>query len=96
MQRAAVSELKASLSEYLGKVKAGEEILVTDRGVPVAKLVSLRRETPSTGRLQALEKAGIVKIGSGAIPESFWQEPHPCDAQATARAVLAEERDTGR
>lgn len=96
MQRAAVSELKASLSEYLGRVKAGEEILVTDRGVPVAKLVSLRRETPATGRLQALEKAGIVKIGSGSIPASFWQEPRPRDAQAAARAALAEERDSGR
>ena len=30
MKTASVSELKASLSEYLSKVKAGEEVLVTD------------------------------------------------------------------
>ena len=57
MQTAAVSELKASLSEYLGRVKAGEDILVTDRGVPVAKLVPLKRERVPESNLLALEKA---------------------------------------
>lgn len=37
MQTADVSELKASTSEYLAKVKSGEEILITDRGMPIAK-----------------------------------------------------------
>jgi prevent-host-death family protein len=36
---AAVAELKAQLSRYLSRVKAGEEILVTERGTPVARLV---------------------------------------------------------
>ena len=39
MKTAAVAELKANLSKYLGQVKAGEHVLVTERGVPVAKLV---------------------------------------------------------
>lgn len=32
-------QLKASLSRYLGRVKAGETIVVTDRGRPVARIV---------------------------------------------------------
>lgn len=32
-------ELKNSLSRYLRRVKAGESIVVTDRGVPVARIV---------------------------------------------------------
>jgi len=32
MKTAAVSELKARLSEYLNQVKAGMEVLITDRG----------------------------------------------------------------
>ena len=38
MKTATVSKLKASLSEYLRQVKAGEEVLVTERGRPIAKL----------------------------------------------------------
>ncbi len=36
-----IRELKARLSEYLGRVSAGEVITVTDRGRPVARIVGL-------------------------------------------------------
>jgi prevent-host-death family protein len=35
-----VRDLKAKLSEYLGRAAAGEQIIVTDRGRPVARIVS--------------------------------------------------------
>lgn len=43
MGRASVSELKKSLRWYFRKVMAGEEVLVTDRDRPFAKIVPLRR-----------------------------------------------------
>lgn len=61
MKTAAVSELKASLSEYLSKAKAkaGEEVIVTDRGKPIARLVPLKRSaTEMPARLLQLERAG--------------------------------------
>ncbi len=36
-----IRELKAHLSEYVGKAARGENIVVTDRGEPVAQLVGL-------------------------------------------------------
>jgi len=36
-----VRELKAKLSEYIGRAVAGETVVVTDRGTPVARLVGL-------------------------------------------------------
>lgn len=36
-----IRELKAHLSEYVGKAAKGENIVVTDRGKPVAQLVGL-------------------------------------------------------
>ena len=36
-----IRELKAHLSEYVDKASRGEHITVTDRGKPVAQLVSL-------------------------------------------------------
>jgi prevent-host-death family protein len=39
MEHVGVRELKASLSRYLGRVRAGQTIVVTDRGRPVARIV---------------------------------------------------------
>ncbi len=36
-----IRELKAHLSEYVGKAAEGENIIVTDRGKPVAQLIGL-------------------------------------------------------
>ncbi len=36
-----IRELKAKLSEYVGRAADGEQIVVTDRGRPVARLVGL-------------------------------------------------------
>lgn len=36
-----IRELKAHLSKYVGKAAKGENIVVTDRGKPVAQLVGL-------------------------------------------------------
>lgn len=57
MKTASVSKLKASLSSYLAFVQAGEEIVVTDRGKPIAKLapIGLDQLTVSQ-RLLSLEK----------------------------------------
>ena len=46
MQRATITEAKDGLSKLLDRVKAGETILIMDRGVPVARL-----EPPTTFRL---------------------------------------------
>ena len=40
-----VRELKAKLSEYIGRAAAGEAVVVTDRGTPVARLVGLDQDS---------------------------------------------------
>jgi prevent-host-death family protein len=37
----AISALRASLADYVHRARDGEEIVVTDRGVPVARLVGV-------------------------------------------------------
>ncbi len=34
-----IRELKAKLSEYLGRAAGGEEVVVTDRGTPIVRLL---------------------------------------------------------
>jgi prevent-host-death family protein len=53
-----VRDLKNNLSRYLHRVQAGDEVIVTDRGRPVARLSSLGRPTD---RLAELIAAGAVR-----------------------------------
>jgi prevent-host-death family protein len=80
MKRVGVRELKAHLSEYLTKVKAGEEVIVTERGKSVAKLIPWAPTESSDAeweRLRELERRGLVRMGTGKIPEGFWDMPRP-------------------
>lgn len=43
-----IRELKAKLSEYLERAAAGEDIVVTDRGRPVVRLVPVGVDDPLT------------------------------------------------
>ncbi|MHB8829652.1 MAG: type II toxin-antitoxin system Phd/YefM family antitoxin [Syntrophales bacterium] len=97
MKTAAVSALKASLSGYLAGVKAGEEVIITDRGKPIARIMPLQvRETEPPDELRNLERAGLVRLGAGRIPDSFWNEPRVRDKDSVARMVLLQEREEGR
>jgi prevent-host-death family protein len=66
MGRVGVAELKASLSQYLARVQAGETVIVTDHGRPVARLVPVAggKQEPEE-RLRSLERLGLVRRGSG-------------------------------
>lgn len=96
MTTAAVSELKARLSEYLNKVKAGAEVLITDRGKPVARIVPVRRSKDVRESLVKMEKQGLIKLGSGRLPKDFWTMPRPEDPQGLVLRALLEERGEGR
>jgi len=37
----AISALRADLATWIDRVRAGEEIVVTERGIPVARLLSI-------------------------------------------------------
>lgn len=52
-----VRELKNQLSSYLERVKAGEEITVTQYGTPIARLCAVGAEADQR---EALIEAGII------------------------------------
>jgi prevent-host-death family protein len=56
-----VRELKNQLSSYLDRVKAGEEITVTERGRPIARLTAIAADVD---RRAALIEAGIIRPAS--------------------------------
>ena len=96
MKTAAVSEINARLSEYLTQVKAGMEILITDRGKPVARLVPLSRSKGLKESLVRMEKQGLIRVGSGKLPKNFWRIHRPDDPNGMVLKALLEEREVGR
>ena len=96
MLTAAVSDLKARLSEYLKRVKGGAEILITDRGRPVARLVPVSRSKGTREAWVQMEKQGLIKIGSGKLPKDFWSMPRAKDPNGSVLGALLEERKEGR
>ncbi len=51
-----MSELRANLKSYVERAREGERVVVTDRGVPVARLVAVDAE----GVLERLEREGTL------------------------------------
>ena len=92
MNRVAVRELKSRLSEYLSLVKVGEEIVVTERGRSIAKIVPLRSSESLPDRLADMDRQGLIRLGSGRLPEGFWAIPRVQDVEGRALGALRAER----
>ena len=96
MRTTTVSQLKMSLSACLRQVKAGEELVITVRGRPIARLLPHSNSTPLPEHLRALEEKGLLKRGRKPLPVDFWELPRPADHQAAVRSALLHEREEGR
>ena len=93
MRTTGIADLKASLSETLARVKAGEEILVTEHGRPIARIVPLSSAAPEAAT-DELVRAGVLRAPERGMDKEFWKLPRPADAGGLAlRALLEERRD---
>jgi prevent-host-death family protein len=84
-ERVGVRELKDHLSSYLAKAREGKEILVTDRGRPVARLVAV--DGP-TDRLAELIEQGLVRPAKTRVRSL----PTPIKANGTVSDLVIEQR----
>lgn len=81
-----VRDLKNNLSRHLKDVQAGREVIVTDRGVPVARLTAI---DASTDRLAQLIASGAVRAPKNAGSHRL---PKPIKAQGTVSDLVAAQR----
>jgi prevent-host-death family protein len=95
MKTVPVAELKASLSSYLRRVKAGEDVIVTERGRPIARLTPAGT-TGWPAHLEAMAAQGLITTGAGKLPAGFWRLPRPKDPKGLVMRALLAERDAGR
>jgi prevent-host-death family protein len=94
METAAVSELKAKLSDYLKRVKAGEEVIVTERGKAIARVVPFTRSGPTPAEYEEMVRAGIIRPAENRepLPPDFWDRV-PKDPEGAVLKALLEERE---
>ena len=93
---ASVSCLKASLSAYLSDVKSGEEILVTERGKPIARLIPyIPGQDSEEGRLERLFREGILGPGSGHSIQEFLKGRRRARSRDSVVQAALEEREEG-
>jgi prevent-host-death family protein len=98
MKKSSITDAKNNLSALIDGLKAGSPVLIVDRGRPVARLEPVTPDdSDDDGRLDRLERDGILRRGNGALPRTLAARPAPMpNAGASAVRALIEERRTGR
>ncbi len=82
-----IRELKNGLSAYIDRVRNGEEVIVTDRGRPVARLSSL---DATHDHLADLVAAGIVRAPASGTGRHL--PKRRIKAKGTVTDLVAEQR----
>lgn len=87
-----VKALKNSLSRYLRAVRAGETVLVTERGKVIAELRPRMMPTPKSDdeALDALEALGAMTRGRGRAASAV---PVRLKGDASASSAVVADRD---
>jgi prevent-host-death family protein len=75
----AVSELRAHLSDYLDRAREGDEVVITDRGVPIARLLGLT----ATATLDRLAADGVIARAAAPRPRAAGQPRRPIADQVS-------------
>ena len=98
MKKARIAELKNNLSRYLEHVKGGGSVLVLDRDQPVAQIVPLESTVRGSGateeRLVRLERRGLIRRGTGGLPDWLGRRKPP-RLRGSVLKDLLDERDGG-
>lgn len=83
----AVTELRTHLSLYLDRVQHGEEVVITERGLPVARLLAVG----STATLERLAAEGAIGRPAAAQRPTAAGHPRPRPRRPVAD-IISEQR----
>ena len=82
------------MSTYLSRVRGGEEILIRDRKLAVAKIVPLSKTEDFDEELLEMAAQGIVRLPEERLDlKSFFALPAPKIAPDKLRAAIEAERE---
>ena len=96
MATASISELKARLSAFLDIVRDGDEVLVTDRGRPIARLIPVRGAELEEGRRESLLRSGRLRSPTTVLALDYWTRLRPTDGEGRSLSAILDERGDAR
>jgi prevent-host-death family protein len=92
MSAVGIRELKNRLTHYLHLTKKGEEVVVTERGVPIALLQPITKASRGTSREARLARLSVLGIATlpRSAPRKRFKTVKPSGPPASA--MILEER----
>jgi len=94
--KVSVRDLKARLSQYLERASAGEDVIITSRGRPVARLLAISEtangELPSAELQRRLRLIPGLLVGEGGKPRGSARPIAIGKGQRTLAELVLEER----
>lgn len=97
MEKATVSKLKDNLSAYLRKVRAGQQVVIYDRDVPIARIERIEDTDRGPDRLALLRAQGLVRLPARPLAAKQLRALlKPLPRSARLGDALRDERAEGR
>ncbi len=95
MRRVTINQAVNGLGALIDLVRAGESVHIVEGGTPVARLVSIVSGDASVGRVERLERAGLLRRGLSPPPVELISRPGPAvpDGFNVVDALLEERRE---
>lgn len=91
-----VREFKSHLSEYLRRVQAGEDVVITSHGKPVARLTppikEREQEADHKELLRRLQNIPGVRLGKDGKPEGAQKPIKIKPGEKTLAEIILEDR----
>jgi prevent-host-death family protein len=93
-----IAELKDQLSSFLHRVRAGEELVIRDRNLPIAKIVPLHGEDGDPEELSLVASGHMTLPAQQLNQKRFWSiggrtKRNPKIAKAIQQAIAADRID---
>ncbi len=89
--RMGLREANQNFSKAIKAVREGEEVILTERGKPIAVISSLKKKSHFASSVRKLEQAGILRPATKSKPLPRWQ-PRRIVGKPLSKTV-SEDRD---
>lgn len=93
MKSTGIKELRSSLRETMEQVKAGETVVITERGEPIARIVPIE---PHDARMERLIRSGAIRPPLRPLNPDIWTRPKLDDPEGLLVKFALEERGSRR
>jgi prevent-host-death family protein len=87
-------EANQQFSRAVRAVRAGKEVILTDRGHPIAVIKPIKSEDPETAALRAMADEGLITLPRrrGPLPPQQWRPPR-VTGKTVSKTVIEERED---